>query len=93
MVVGCLGDPRWTIHAADAPTRDPLPDRALAVPGFEGWSVAILSPTPQFDPPFQLLLLAVLLGTAAVSIVWWLARQVVAPAEQLAQRSNRLGRL
>jgi diguanylate cyclase (GGDEF)-like protein len=74
----------------DTPPGDRVP---IAVPGFEDWSIAIRSRPVQFDPPFQLLLLAVLLGTAAVSMVWWLARQVVAPAEQLAQQRDRLGQL
>lgn len=65
----------------------------IDVPGFEDWSIAVRSLPIQLDLPIQMLLLAFLLGSAVITIVWWLARQVMRPAEQLERASTRLGEL
>ncbi len=77
-------------NTLDTPPGERVP---IDAPGFEDWSIAIRPRPIQFDFPLPLLLLVFVLSSAAVAIVWWLARQVIDPAERLERASAKLGQL
>lgn len=88
-----LGGATGAESAGFADRLDPEHRAQLSAVGFEEWAVLVIPAPLQVEMPSPLFTILVVLSFAALGILWWLARQVVQPAEQLETTQSQLREL
>ena len=88
-LVDHLGNTVAPVADASQPT-GPTITSASALAERPDWSVRLLAPTRLASPPLPLVGLLVLFVTLLAILIFWMARQVLRPAEELAASRGRL---